>query len=149
MAGGAVGVVAVGGAGVWAFATRAGTRTGARAAAGRRGKRPGAGVSGFTTPPPGTAPQVLWHRTAQTDTLNSDQPLLAHNGLLIISGDPLIARRATTAGRMDPQGRRPAGAPLIFADGRLFLVSTEYDGDVIGLDAGTGKEAWRAGSRAS
>ncbi|MFJ6746750.1 PQQ-binding-like beta-propeller repeat protein [Streptomyces sp. NPDC091266] len=147
VAGGAVGAVAVDGAGVWAFANKGGDADGSQGGGtGGAGKGPGDGRdAGFTTPPPGTAPQVLWHRTAQTDTLNSDQPLLAHNGLLIISGDPLVARRATTGRpKWTRKGVAPAGAPLIFAGGRLFLVSTEYDGDVIGLDAGTGKEAWRS-----
>ncbi|MFG2891233.1 PQQ-binding-like beta-propeller repeat protein [Streptomyces sp. NPDC048248] len=144
MAGGAVGVVAVGGAGVWAL----GGNDKGKGAGGANGagKAPGGGAGErFTTPPPGTAPQVLWHRTAQTDSLNTGQPLLAHNGLLIISGDPLVARHAATGrAKWTRKGVAPAGAPLIFAAGKLFLVSTEYDGDVIGLDPNTGKEAWRS-----
>ncbi|MFI9047889.1 serine/threonine-protein kinase [Streptomyces sp. NPDC053427] len=149
-AGAAVGVAAVGGAGLWAFGGKdKGRGHGAGAAGGAGGgdgKVPG-GVDRekFRTPPPGTAPQVLWHRTVETDSISSDQPLLAHNGLLLISGDPLVARHAVT-GRAEwtRKGIASPGAPLIFATGRLFLVSTEYDGDVIALDPDTGKEAWRS-----
>ncbi|MFI7101095.1 serine/threonine-protein kinase [Streptomyces sp. NPDC050161] len=137
----AAGVAVVGGGGVWALT----------ATSGDPAKGPGSAPAGdaqaekFTTPPPGTAPQVLWHRTAETDSISSDLPLLAHNGLLLISGDPLVARRDTDGKAVwTRKGVAPAGAPLILADGKLFLVSTEYDGDVIGLDPGTGKEAWRS-----
>ncbi|MEV0370028.1 serine/threonine-protein kinase [Streptomyces sp. NPDC050636] len=148
-AGAAVGAVAVGGVGIWALGGKGGSEgegEGEGEGKGPNGPEPGdAGAEKFTTPPPGTAPQALWHRTAQTDTLNGEQPLLAHNGLLIISGDPLVARYV--AGGRTKWTRKevaPAGAPLIFAAGKLFFVSTEYDGDVIGLDPDTGKEAWRS-----
>ncbi|UKY55354.1 PQQ-binding-like beta-propeller repeat protein [Streptomyces inhibens] len=110
------------------------------------GQEPGgAQQERFSTPPPGTAPQVLWHRTAETDTISSDQPLLAHNGLLLISGDPLVARHALTGkAKWTRKEVAPPGAPLILAAGTLFFVSTEYDGDVIGLDPDTGKEVWRS-----
>ncbi|MCB5909799.1 serine/threonine-protein kinase [Streptomyces pinistramenti] len=137
----AAGVAVVGGGGVWALtASSGGTAKGAD------GVPAGdAQAEKFTTPPPGIAPQVLWHRTAETDSISSDLPLRAHNGLLIISGDPLVARRATDGkAAWTRKGVAPAGAPLILADGKLFLVSTEYDGDVIGLDPDTGKEAWRS-----
>ncbi|MEU3709321.1 protein kinase domain-containing protein [Streptomyces catenulae] len=140
-AGGVAGVAALGGAGVWALSSRTG---------GKGGKDDGGGgntpeTDDFTTPPPGTAPAVLWHRTAETDSLNSDRPLVVHNGLLLISGDPLVARRATTGATVwSRKGVVTTGAPLILADGKLFLVSTEYNGDVIGLDPDTGKEVWRS-----
>ncbi|GAA3165404.1 MULTISPECIES: serine/threonine-protein kinase [Streptomyces] len=140
VAGGVAGVAALGGAGVWVMNGRAG---GATDGGGDGGATPE--TDGFTTPPPGTAPAVLWHRTAETDSLNSDRPLAVHNGLLLISGDPLVARRATTGATVwSRKGVAAAGAPLILADRKLFLVSTEYNGDVIGLDPDTGKEAWRS-----
>ncbi|MFF9477889.1 PQQ-binding-like beta-propeller repeat protein [Streptomyces sp. NPDC014733] len=139
-AGGAVGVAALGGAGVWALSNRTGGRNDD---GGRGGNAPE--TDDFTTPPPGTPPAVLWHRTAETDSLNGDRPLAVHNGLLLISGDPLVARRATTGATVwSRKGVATAGAPLILADGKLFLVSTEYNGDVIGLDPDTGKEVWRS-----
>ncbi|MFF4697325.1 serine/threonine-protein kinase [Streptomyces chattanoogensis] len=144
-AGAAVGVAAVGGAGVWAFGGKDKDRNAGKGAAGDGKGAPGTPQETFSTPPPGTAPQVLWHRTAETDSLATGRPLLAHNGLLLASGDPLVARDAVTG---KPKWTRkevaPAGAPLILAAGKLFFVSTEYDGDVIGLDPDTGKEAWRS-----
>ncbi|WP_405743867.1 PQQ-binding-like beta-propeller repeat protein [Streptomyces sp. NBC_01525] len=141
VAGGVAGVAALGGAGVWAMSGRSGGK--ATDDGGGGGDTPEA--DGFTTPPPGTPPTVLWHRTAETDSLNSDAPLAVHNGLLLISGDPLVARRATTGAiAWSRKGITIAGAPLILADRKLFLVSTEYNGDVIGLDPDTGKEVWRS-----
>ncbi|TJZ52937.1 serine/threonine protein kinase [Streptomyces piniterrae] len=144
-AGAAVGVAALGGAGIWALGGQDKDK-GEADGKGANGPEPGdAGAEKFTTPPPGTAPQVLWHRTAETDSLTSGQPLLAHNGLLLISGDPLVARHVGGGKtKWTRKGVAPAGAPLIFAAGKLFFVSTEYDGDVIGLDPATGKEVWRS-----
>jgi hypothetical protein len=45
----------------------------------------------FTTPPPGVAPQPLWHESAAEDSTSALVPLLTHEGLLLISGDPLVA----------------------------------------------------------
>ncbi|WP_399087030.1 serine/threonine-protein kinase [Streptomyces sp. BBFR2] len=143
VAGAATGVVALGGAGVWAFSGPPGGKGADDGGVGGGGATPEA--DDFTTPPPGTAPAVLWHRTAETDSINSDQPLAVHEDLLLISGDPLVARRASTgATAWSRKGVAAAGAPLILADRKLFLVSTEYNGDVIALDPGTGKEVWRS-----
>ncbi|REK84726.1 serine/threonine protein kinase [Streptomyces inhibens] len=144
-AGAAAGVAAVGGAGIWMLGGKDKDRGDGKGAAADGQEPGGAQQERFSTPPPGTAPQVLWHRTAETDTLSSDQPLLAHNGLLLISGDPLVARHALTGkAKWTRKEVAPPGAPLILAAGTLFFVSTEYDGDVIGLDPDTGKEVWRS-----
>ncbi|MFI0711840.1 PQQ-binding-like beta-propeller repeat protein [Streptomyces inhibens] len=141
----AAGAAAVGGAGIWMLGGKDKDRGNGKGTAADGQEPGGAQQERFSTPPPGTAPQILWHRTAETDTISSDQPLLAHNGLLLISGDPLVARHALTGkAKWTRKEVAPPGAPLILAAGTLFFVSTEYDGDVIGLDPDTGKEVWRS-----
>ncbi|MEV8569753.1 serine/threonine-protein kinase [Streptomyces sp. NPDC051322] len=142
-AGGVAGVGLLGGGTAWMLGTRGGTDDKARQQAGTGAASDGGDT--FTPPPPGTAPQVLWHTPVPVDTISPDQRLLVHDGALLISGDPLIAYNARTGKPVWTRpGVAPAGSPLAAADGKLFLLSTEYDGDVIGLDLKTGKEAWRS-----
>ncbi|MET9828998.1 serine/threonine-protein kinase [Streptomyces sp. NPDC006385] len=99
----------------------------------------------FTTPPAGVAPQPLWHRTVADDSTNPDVPLLVHNGLLLVSGDPLVAYDVKTgkASWTRPEICRP-GAPLLFHDGKVFLADGDYDGVLVAYDATTGDESWRS-----
>ncbi|KIZ18109.1 protein kinase domain-containing protein [Streptomyces natalensis] len=99
----------------------------------------------FTTPPAGTSPKTLWHAQAKSLSLNYEIPPMVIGNLLIASGDPLVAHDVAT-GRQKwsvPDLTTP-GAPLVHAAGLLFFTSSKYDGDFVGLDPATGKEAWRS-----
>ncbi|MEN8655909.1 PQQ-binding-like beta-propeller repeat protein [Streptomyces sp. 21So2-11] len=142
LAGGGVAGVAIAGTGGAWWLSR-GDATKGKAG----GKTPGASGEPevFTTPPNGVAPQPLWHESVSVDTLSPDRRLLIHDGMLLISGDPLVAYDVKTGKpRWTRKGITPAGSPLLLAGGRLFLLSTEFDGAVVGLDAKTGKEVWRS-----
>ena len=99
----------------------------------------------FTTPPAGVAPQPLWRRTVAEDSTNPDVPLLVHDGLLLVSGDPLVAYDVKTG---KPRWSKPEicrpGAPLLFHGGKVFLADGDYDGVLVAYDVTTGKEAWRS-----
>lgn len=100
----------------------------------------------FTTPPAGTSPKPVWDSRAQRLSLNYDIPPLAIGGLMVVSGDPLIAHDVAT-GRQKwsvTGGAAATEKPLIPAAGLLFFPSGTYDGDFVGLDPATGKEAWRS-----
>ncbi|WSL48386.1 serine/threonine-protein kinase [Streptomyces sp. NBC_01267] len=142
IAGGAAGVAVVGGGAAWLITRDNGTSTSASDA---KSKKKRTRPETFTTPPPGTAPQVLWHKSVSVDTLSTDQRLLVRDGALLISGDPLVSYDVTTGKHLwSRAGITPAGSPLLVSAGKLFLLSTEYDGDIVGLDLKTGKEAWRS-----
>ncbi|MCX4818608.1 PQQ-binding-like beta-propeller repeat protein [Streptomyces sp. NBC_01142] len=146
LAAGGVAGVAVAGTGAAWMLTRDGKKSpNSKGKPGNSSRGGAAGTESFPTPPPGTAPQVLWHKSVSVDTVSVDQRLLVHNNMLVISGDPLVAYDVKTGRpRWTRKGVAPAGSPLLFAAGKLFLVSTEHDGTVIGLDVKTGKEAWRS-----
>lgn len=99
----------------------------------------------FTTPPAGVAPQPLWRKTVAEDSTNADVPLLVHDGLLLVSGDPLVAYDVKTGKPRwsEPEICRP-GAPLLFHGGKVFLADGDYDGVLVAHDVTTGKEAWRS-----
>ncbi|MEU9110509.1 PQQ-binding-like beta-propeller repeat protein [Streptomyces sp. NPDC048483] len=99
----------------------------------------------FTTPPAGTSPKPLWDAQAKRLSLNYEIPPLAIGDLMVVSGDPLIAHDvATGRQKWSVAGVTTPGAPLIHAAGLLFFASSKYDGDFVGLDPATGKEAWRS-----
>ncbi|WP_327667174.1 serine/threonine-protein kinase [Streptomyces sp. NBC_00485] len=142
--GGAAAVAAVGGGAAWWLGRDGGTSgptTGVGAGAGSA--QPAA--ENFTTPPAGVAPQPLWHRTAAEDGTNTSVPLLTHDGLLLVSGDPLVARDVKTGRTLwsKPDICR-SGAQLLFHDGKVFLSDGGYDGILVAYDVKTGAEAWRS-----
>ncbi|MEV0639623.1 PQQ-binding-like beta-propeller repeat protein, partial [Streptomyces sp. NPDC050619] len=99
----------------------------------------------FTTPPPGVAPQPLWHKSVAEDSTTTDVPLLTHDGLLLISGDPLVARDVKTGEvRWSKPGVCRPGARLLFNGGKVFLADGDYDGVLVAYDAKTGDEVWRS-----
>ncbi|MFS8204844.1 protein kinase domain-containing protein [Streptomyces sp. CWNU-52B] len=99
----------------------------------------------FTTPPAGTAPQALWHKSVAEDSISTTENLLAHDGLLFISGDPLVAYDVKTGkARWSRKDVLPFGAPLLLADDKLFMADTDTSGVLKALDAATGEEAWRS-----
>ncbi|GAA2641184.1 serine/threonine-protein kinase [Streptomyces vastus] len=142
--GGVAGVAAAGAATAWLLTRDDGAATGASAANGKGGAAEPA-AENFTTPPAGTAPQPLWHKSVAEDSISTNLPLLTHDGLLLISGDPLVAYDVKTGKkRWSRPGVVRPNAQLLFADGKLFLADGDYDGALVALDVRTGKEAWRS-----
>ncbi|MFI9242262.1 PQQ-binding-like beta-propeller repeat protein [Streptomyces sp. NPDC053086] len=140
--GGAAAVAAVGGGTAWWFGRDTGADVTSTGGKGGASGEPAA--ERFTTPPAGVAPQPLWHRALTEDT-TAAVPLLVHDGLLLISGDPLVAYDVKTG---KPRWSKPdivvPGSQLLYRDGRMYLPDGEYDGVVIARDAATGDEVWRS-----
>ncbi|MGW7565266.1 protein kinase domain-containing protein [Streptomyces tendae] len=112
---------------------------------------PGTGTSAdpadddFTTPPAGVAPQPLWHKSAGKDSTSPRVPLLTHDGLLLVSGDPLVAYDVRTGeARWTKAGICRPGAQLLFHNGKVFLADGDYEGALVAYDVKTGEEAWRS-----
>ncbi|MEU4983372.1 PQQ-binding-like beta-propeller repeat protein [Streptomyces sp. NPDC021969] len=112
---------------------------------------PGTGTSAdpaddnFTTPPAGVAPQPLWHKSAGEDSTSPRVPLLTHDGLLLVSGDPLVAYDVRTGkARWTKAGICRPGAQLLLHDGKVFLADGDYEGALVAYDVKTGEEAWRS-----
>ncbi|WP_217205799.1 serine/threonine-protein kinase [Streptomyces sp. AC550_RSS872] len=142
--GGAAAVAAVGGGTAWWIGKDDGT---SRTPTGKDGKGASAEPADetFTTPPAGVAPQPLWRRTVAEDSTSTSVPLLVHNGLLLVSGDPLVAYDVKTGKvRWSKPDICPAGAQLLFHGGKVFLSDSGVDGILVAYDAGTGEEAWRS-----
>ncbi|MFF3290683.1 PQQ-binding-like beta-propeller repeat protein [Streptomyces sp. NPDC003023] len=116
-------------------------------AAGGGSAAPGGDKGGdsFTTPPPGTAPKPLWQADTVNNSLAGIGALAVVGDLVLVSGDPLVARDVTTGEeKWSRAGVTVPGANLILGGGTIYLASAEYDGDVVGLDPVTGKESWRS-----
>ncbi|MFI1766845.1 serine/threonine-protein kinase [Streptomyces sp. NPDC020800] len=142
--GGAAAVAAVGGGTAWWFGRKDGGTGASTGAGGRSGSGTPVGES-FTTPPAGVAPQPLWHQSAAEDSTSAGVPILTYDGLLLVSGDPLVAYDVRTGkARWSRKGICPAGAQLLFHGGKVFLSDGDYDGVLVAYDVTTGKEAWRS-----
>ncbi|MFH8468734.1 PQQ-binding-like beta-propeller repeat protein [Streptomyces sp. NPDC017991] len=149
LAAGVAGVAAAGGGTAWWLSGKddGAGKDGASAAAGGGTAEPAAGADAedFTTPPAGTAPQPLWHKSVAEDSIATTERLLTHGGLLFISGDPLVAYDVRSGKqRWSRKDVLPFGAPLLLADGRLYMADTDTSGVLKALDATTGEEAWRS-----
>ncbi|MEU0099299.1 PQQ-binding-like beta-propeller repeat protein [Streptomyces sp. NPDC006267] len=96
-------------------------------------------------PEDGRAPEPLWTKSTSAQTYGDNDELVAVDGVVIASGDPLAAfDGATGEERWSlPDGAVP-GAPLLLGDGTLYLESGKYDGSVAGYVPGSGKETWRS-----
>ncbi|MFD8066252.1 protein kinase domain-containing protein [Streptomyces parvulus] len=145
MALGGVAVVAVGGAGAaWTLSSDDGGGDTAAGAPGRGGSAQPADEN-FTTPPAGVAPQPLWHKSAAEDSTTTGVPLLTHDGLLLVSGDPLVAYDVKTGkARWTKPGICRPGAQLLFHDGKVFLADGDHDGALVAYDVMKGEEVWRS-----
>ncbi|MGC0375675.1 outer membrane protein assembly factor BamB [Streptomyces sp. SAI-229] len=142
--GAAAGVAVAGGGVAWWLTQDGGDSPSTTDEAGRGGSAEPAGER-FTTPPPGVAPQPLWHKSAAEDSTTSLVPLLTHDGLLLISGDPLVAYDVKTGkARWSKKEACRPGEPLLFHDGKVFLADGGYDGVLVALDVKTGEEVWRS-----
>ncbi|MFJ4325895.1 PQQ-binding-like beta-propeller repeat protein [Streptomyces tricolor] len=142
--GGAVAVAGVGGGVAW-WLGKGGDGDDAPAAGGKGGASGEPAAEHFTTPPAGVAPQPLWHRALTEDSTSTGVPLLVHDGLLLISGDPLVAYDVKTG---KPRWSKPdlvvPGSQLLYRGGRMYLPDAEYDGVLLARDAATGAEVWRS-----
>jgi hypothetical protein len=142
--GGAATVAAVGGGAAWWLANGDGADGSTTGANGKGGSAQPV-KENFTTPPPGVAPQPLWHESVPEDSTNTGVPLLTHEGLLLVSGDPLVAYDVKTGkARWSKPGVCRPGAALLFHGGKVFLADGDYDGVLVAYDVRTGEEAWRS-----
>ncbi|MFC8871097.1 PQQ-binding-like beta-propeller repeat protein [Streptomyces sp. NPDC057148] len=138
----AVAVAGVGGG--WLFASGDGASDDATDAPGKGGSAEPADET-FTTPPAGVAPQPLWHKSAKEDSTSPRVPLLTQAGLLLVSGDPLVAYDVRTGkARWTKAGICRPGARLLFHGGKVFLADGDYEGALVAYDIKTGEEAWRS-----
>ncbi|MEW1631907.1 PQQ-binding-like beta-propeller repeat protein [Streptomyces sp. NPDC089173] len=96
-------------------------------------------------PEDGQAPAPLWTRTTSAQTYGDNDELVAVDGVVIASGDPLAALDGASGEERWslPAGAIP-GAPLLLGAGTLYLAGGTYDGAVIGYDPAAGKETWRS-----
>jgi serine/threonine protein kinase len=100
----------------------------------------------FKTPPNGVAPQPLWHKTPGHDNLNFSLSPLVIGTTVVISGEKMQGFDLTTGARkwQTKEIQPTSSAGKIVASGGMFFVgSGDYDGALVGIDARTGKEAWR------
>ncbi|MFG2208870.1 PQQ-binding-like beta-propeller repeat protein [Streptomyces sp. NPDC048638] len=138
-------VLAAGGGAAWAWQGLGGEPAHHRRHQGKRDQDDPVDPQDFTTPPAGTSPKPLWDAQAKHLSLNYEIPPLAIGDLMVASGDPLIAHDvATGRQKWSVAGVTTPGAPLVHAAGLLFFAGSKYDGDFVGLDPATGKEAWRS-----
>ncbi|WKX19449.1 MULTISPECIES: serine/threonine-protein kinase [unclassified Streptomyces] len=141
--GGAAAVAVVGGGVAWALTSGDGSDEATGASGGHAAAEPV--EENFTTPPAGVAPQPLWHESAEEDSTSPRVPLLTHEGLLLVSGDPLVAYDVRTGkARWTKAGICRPGAQLLFHDGKVFLADGDYEGALVAYDVKTGEEAWRS-----
>ncbi|MET8184116.1 serine/threonine-protein kinase [Streptomyces sp. NPDC005336] len=140
--GAGAGVLAVGGGVAWAF-----TGGGRKETPAENTSESATGLApeNFTTPPAGTSPKLLWHAKVKPLSLEyAVRPRVIGN-LMVLSGDPLVAHNVVTGKRKwASPGMAGPGAQLIHSAGLLFFRSPKYDGDFIGINPATGKEAWRS-----
>lgn len=86
-----------------------------------------------------------WTANTSAQTYSGHDELVATAGVVIASGKPLAALD-TASGKVKwslEDGAIP-GAPMLVANGTLYLASSKYDGSVIGYDPSGGKETWRS-----
>ncbi|QUW92968.1 serine/threonine-protein kinase [Streptomyces sp. V17-9] len=141
--GGAAAVAVAGGGVAWALTSGDGSDEATGASGGHAAAEPV--EENFTTPPAGVAPQPLWHESAEEDSTSPRVPLLTHEGLLLVSGDPLVAYDVRTGkARWTKAGICRPGAQLLFHDGKVFLADGDYEGALVAYDVKTGEEAWRS-----
>ncbi|QCD57540.1 serine/threonine-protein kinase [Streptomyces hawaiiensis] len=141
--GGAAAVAVAGGGAAWWLGRDGDTDDGATGTNGAGSAQPV--EENFTTPPAGVAPQPLWHETAAEDSTTTDVPLLIHEGLLLISGDPLVAYEVKTGeSRWSKPDVCAPGSQLLFHDGKVFLTDSGIEGVLVARDVKTGEEVWRS-----
>lgn len=110
---------------------------------------PGAGgpdVPRPSTPTVGSKPKPSWQHATTFDGLAWISAIAVVADIVLVSGDPLVARDLTTGKEIWSRAEvTTPGAGMLIGDGTLYLQSARYNGDVVGLDHATGKDTW--GSR--
>ncbi|WP_329386391.1 PQQ-binding-like beta-propeller repeat protein [Streptomyces sp. NBC_01716] len=105
----------------------------------------GAETSEGATPQDGQAPKPLWTKPISAQTYGDNDELVAVNGVVVATGEPLAALDgATGKPKWSLEGGAVPGAPLLLGNGTLYLASGQYDGTVGGYDPASGKETWRS-----
>lgn len=93
----------------------------------------------------GGTPKPLWSRSVPAQSFGDNDELVAVDGVVVASGDPLTALDAATGRpKWSLEGGAIPGAPLLLGNGTLYLASGKYDGTVAGYDPASGKETWRS-----
>lgn len=101
----------------------------------------GSGASGDDSGTPGP----LWTTAVPVQDGGVNDELMALDGTAVTLGNPLSAwDGATGRKRWSAAGAAVPGAPLLHANGTLYLASGEYDGSIGGFDPATGRETWRS-----
>ncbi|MFD0026278.1 PQQ-binding-like beta-propeller repeat protein [Streptomyces sp. NPDC058382] len=116
-------------------------------AGGGGAQSPGTGGSGGTagTPAPGSVPKAAWQHPTTYDGLAWISALAVVGNVVLVSGDPLVARDVATGKEIWSRAEvTTPGANMLIGGGTLYLPSARYDGNVIGLDPATGKDTWRS-----
>ncbi|WP_419995872.1 serine/threonine-protein kinase [Streptomyces boninensis] len=99
----------------------------------------------FKTPPAGTAPKMLWRTPVGKVSPNYSVSPQMIGGLLVVMGERVSAYDPVTGDRTWlAKDEASPDARLVASGGLIFLKSTAYDGDFVGLGAKGGKEAWRS-----
>ncbi|WP_328329939.1 MULTISPECIES: serine/threonine-protein kinase [unclassified Streptomyces] len=134
----AAGVAVVGGGGAWLATRGGGTSPDAK---------PTEKPEVFTTPPNGVAPRPLWHKTSGRDSLDGDLPPLVMGDVAVISGQVMQGFDVKSGARRWKTGEletTTSAGKIVSSGGMFFCGSGDYDSTLVGIDAKTGKEAWRA-----
>ncbi|MFF2191131.1 PQQ-binding-like beta-propeller repeat protein [Streptomyces sp. NPDC058155] len=93
----------------------------------------------------GQAPEPQWTKSTSAQTYGDNDELVAVGGVVIASGDPLVAFDAATGKeRWALESGAVPGAPMLVGNGTLYLASGKYDGSVAGYDPASGRETWRS-----
>ncbi|WP_329039097.1 PQQ-binding-like beta-propeller repeat protein [Streptomyces sp. NBC_01725] len=100
---------------------------------------------GGAAPGAGQAPEPQWTKSTSAQTYGDNDELVAVGGVVIASGDPLVAFDvATGKERWVLESGAVPGAPMLVGNGTLYLASGKYDGTVAGYDPASGRETWRS-----
>lgn len=109
---------------------------------------PGAGgpdIPRPSTPTPESKPKPSWQHASRYDGLAWIDAVAVVGNVVLVSGDPLVARDITTGKEIWSRAEvTTPGATMLVGDGTLYLKSARYDGNIVGLDHATGKDVWRS-----
>ncbi|MEV7716809.1 PQQ-binding-like beta-propeller repeat protein, partial [Streptomyces sp. NPDC088184] len=108
---------------------------------------------GFTTPPPGTAPEPLWKAAAANTGLAGIEALAVIGGVALVSGDPLVGRSMATGketwrSRLGKKYQQPR--PVAADDRHVYVIAGILEKDfttpnnvIAANDTTSGRIAWR------
>ncbi|MFJ1642091.1 PQQ-binding-like beta-propeller repeat protein [Streptomyces sp. NPDC088256] len=108
---------------------------------------------GFTTPPPGTAPEPLWKAAAANTGLAGIDALAVIGGAALVSGDPLVGRSMATGketwrSRLGKKYQQPR--PVAADNRHVYVIAGILEKDfttpnnvIAANDTTSGRIAWR------